>query len=307
MLKTLLLSPLCLFAPGWVGTAHSQIFIANNTSGLVSEYSLSGTELNPSFATGLTEAFGVATDGSYVYVSGVAAGNSAVIAKYDLSDNLINIALVPSVYGPIVVQGGDLFTVDLTRPPSIGQYTNSGSPVNASLFSFATGRQINGMAAGGDDLFFSYVLGPPINGVEGALNVAEYVRSTNTINDPFISGSGGAIGLAVDGDDLFLANSGGFVSEYSTSGNQLSSSIIPGLNTPSALTIAGNDLFLVDEGTGTVGQYTTSGDAINPTIVTGLTGNIFSVAVVVPEPATISLLALAGSALLLRRRHPREM
>jgi hypothetical protein len=50
-----------------------------------------------------------------------------------------------------------------------------------------------------------------------------------------------------------------------------------------------------------IGEYTTSGDTVNASLVSGLDGPL-GIAVVVPEPATGSLLLIAGTGILMRRR-----
>ncbi len=77
-IKSLAFLSLFLLSPGLVGIAHSQIFVSNFTASTVSEYSLSGTQMSPALISGLGNPYGLATDGSHLFVPMI-AGNKASI------------------------------------------------------------------------------------------------------------------------------------------------------------------------------------------------------------------------------------
>lgn len=115
--------------------------------------------------------------------------------------------------------------------------------------------------------------------------LGEYTTSGATVNASLISGLGypgapGLDGVAVSGNNLFLANyagggpGAGFVGEYTTSGGTVNASLITGLTAAYSIAIFGSYLFVVNEGVGqgngTVGEYTTSGATIATTLISGL-------------------------------------
>ncbi|MGD0540611.1 MAG: hypothetical protein ABSB33_03735 [Tepidisphaeraceae bacterium] len=107
--------------------------------------------------------------------------------------------------------------------------------------------------------------------------IGEYTTSGATVNPSLVSGLAFPWGLASDGDNLFVTNSGyTSVAEYTTSGALVNPSLIPEAQGPLAL--EGNDLFvtLVD----TIGEYTTSGATVNASLFSvGDSNLILSVAV----------------------------
>ena len=112
-----------------------------------------------------------------------------------------------------------------------------------------------------------------------ANNVGEYNAITGAaINAQFITGLG-AFGLALSGNDLFVANwNRNSVGEYdATTGAAINANFITGLNGPAGLALSGNDLFVANYGGHgggtTVGEYDAStGAAINANFVSGLSG-----------------------------------
>ncbi len=85
------------------------------------------------------------------------------------------------------------------------------------------------------------------------------------------------MGIAVDGNDLFISNESlGTISEYTTSGTLINAALISGLHNPEMMAISGGHLYVAEYDFGTsngiVGEYTTSGATINPALISGLHG-----------------------------------
>ena len=209
------------------------------------------------------------------------------------------------VLRPGVVRG-DIFVANIDTN-SIGQYTNSGATINASLI---TGlNHPGGIAVSGGDLFVTNYLGGtiseyttagvPVNthllsglanpsgvAVSGSsLFVTNYEGRTiseftlgatpGTIaasNPNFISESQYPYGIAVSGSNLFVANyDGGTIGEYTTSGAVVNAALVSGLYSPQDLTVSGTNIFVTSFNiTGWIGQYTTSGATVNPALVMGM-------------------------------------
>jgi WD40 repeat protein len=77
-------------------------------------------------------------------------------------------------------------------------------------------------------------------------------------NNLFVSTNSGTVGLY-----------------NASTGAAINSSFITGLNSPLGLAISGNNLFVANFGNGTVGEYNaTTGAAINPSFITGLSSPV---------------------------------
>jgi hypothetical protein len=124
-----------------------------------------------------------------------------------------------------------------------------------------------------------------------------------------VSGLSEPAGIAVSGSDLFVANniSGGTIGEYTTSGATVNASLISGLSFPGGIALSGSDLLEANGNntSNTIGEYDTSGNPINASLISGL-GNPDSIEVV-PEPASLSLLAICSIGLLGCRRFKRSV
>lgn len=155
---------------------------------------------------------------------------------------------------------GDIFVT--FQSGTVGEYTTSGTPVNASLI---TGLgSATSIAASGGYLFIT-------NSWAGT--IAKYTTSGALVNAALVSGLDTPWAIAVSGSDLFVASAnGGTIGEYTTAGAVVNENLISGLNTPEGVAISGSDLFVSNEGGGGgwVGKYTISGQTINPMLASGL-------------------------------------
>ncbi|HEV2319176.1 MAG TPA: hypothetical protein VGV18_05465, partial [Verrucomicrobiae bacterium] len=83
----------------------------------------------------------------------------------------------------------------------------------------------------------------------GLNTIGEYTDSGSTVNASLITGLLSPYGIAISGNDLFVANYLGYtVGEYTTSGSTINASLIGGLGSPYNVAISGNDLFVADAG-----------------------------------------------------------
>lgn len=192
----------------------------------------------------------------------------------------INPSLVTGLSTPVglALSGNDLFVsnyITTSGTEIIGEYNaTTGSPINAALITEAPLQAPTYIAVIGNSLLVSN---------QGSGQVSEYDASTGAvINANFITGVPGVFepeGLAVSGNDLFVANYAGggngrlgTVGEYNGgTGASISANFITGLSGPEGLAVSGNDLFVVNTLTDTVGEYNaTTGAAINANFITGL-------------------------------------
>ena len=126
-------------------------------------------------------------------------------------------------------------------------------------------------AARADEIFVTNIDVPP-NFVS---TIGAYTTSGATVNPALISGLTDALGIAVSGSNLFVANlNGNTIGEYTTSGATVNPALIS-LNAPSYIAISGSNLFVSGNGdvsppNGTIGVYTTSGATVNPALISGL-------------------------------------
>jgi hypothetical protein len=130
----------------------------------------------------------------------------------------------------VAIYGGDIFVADKSSG-TIGEYTLSGAPVNTSLISGLI--EPSDLAISGGDIF---VLND--DGFIG--EVGEYTTSGVTVNDDLFTyfSSAPAAGLAISGDDIFVAGAGD-VGEYTTSGGTVDASLISGLGNPQGIALVG--------------------------------------------------------------------
>jgi hypothetical protein len=118
-----------------------------------------------------------------------------------------------------------IFVVD-SRIPTVGEYNNAGSTVNANLINGLTNPA--GIAVSGSDLYVTDFGTTTTQGFVG-----KYTTSGDVVNTSLITGLKGPFGIAVSGSDLFVANSlTGIIGHYTTSGTVVNSSLISGLTSP---------------------------------------------------------------------------
>jgi hypothetical protein len=258
--------------PQSIAVSDGNLFVLNQNSGSIGEYTTSGAVVNAALITGLG----------------------------------INVAQ------GITVSGGDLFVVKSAGQDQhsgldkgvISEYTTAGATVNTSLVTLVD--NVNGagfdpvsIAASGSNLYVVNEIG----------TVGEYTTSGATVNATLVTERyNSAEGVAVSGGSLFLT--GIFpsaISQYdSTTGSAINVSLVTSgfssdpFSGPFGIAVSGNDIFVAN-GDGTIGEFTTSGATVNASLVTGADG-LFGIAVATPEPSTWVMLAVGAATLLGFRR-----
>ena len=208
-----------------IAVSSSDLFVANQATGVIGEYTTSGQAVNASLLTGLAGPSGIAISGSNLFETnfvGSSSGNS--IGEYTTSGAVVNASLVKNLSEPnaIVVSGSDLF-VENYNAGTVGEYTTSGATVNSSLIT-GLGNEVGFMAVSGSDLFIA-------NASKGTIE--EFTTSGTLVNSSLISGLNLPIGIAISGSDLFVANGGsGVIGEYTLSGGTVNADLITGVNRP---------------------------------------------------------------------------
>src|ERR1035438_6738088 len=141
-IRLLVVTGLTVCAALWAmpGTAHAQIFVVNEGTGMIGEYNLDGTTVNASLVSGVFNATGLAVSGGDLFVANQNGLNVGTIGEYTTSGGTVNASLVSGLNYPIgiAVSGGHLFVANEVNG-TIGEYTTSGATVNAALVSGLNG------------------------------------------------------------------------------------------------------------------------------------------------------------------------
>jgi hypothetical protein len=266
-------------------TARGQIFVANEGNGTIGEYNLDGTTVNASLISGLNDPWAIVVSGSDLFEANL---GSSTIGEYTTSGVTVNAALISGLNNPegIAVEGNNLFVANEGNG-TVGEYTTSGAVENATIISGLP--EASAVAVDGNDLFVP-------DQVFYQTDIGEYSTAGVLVNASFIKNVGNPWAVVASASEVYLSDS--------TGGNVvgLGGEVISGLSYPTGLVIDGNDLFVASVGSGTIGEYATSGATVNANLISGLDDWPAGIAVVVPEPATGSLLLIGSAGLLLHRR-----
>ncbi len=251
-------------------SAAGQLFVVNNGSLSIEEYTTAGAAVNKHLVGSLYDPNGIALSGSDLFESNYSAGT---IGEYTTAGTTVNAALVSGLSDPegIAISGSDLFVANFLSG-TIGEYTTSGATVNAALVTGLT--QPTGIVISGSNLFVSNASG----------TIGEYTISGVTVNPALVTGLHQPSGLAISGSDLFVANyASGTIGEYTTSGATVNAALVKRLGHPFGIAVAGSDLFVANDQNGRIGEYTTGGATVNAALVSGLSEAI-GLAVQIPTP-----------------------
>src|SRR5580698_4017476 len=268
------------------------IFVGNyHDNNAVGTYTLSGQTINPQFIGFVWgNPVGLAFLGNNLLVS----YGGGIIAEFSSSGGTVNNSFITGLssnpFG-MVTSGGSLF-VSGNGSGTIGQYNLLGQAINSTLIGFGGAA---GLAVSGNNLYVS-----SWNDGGSGSTISEFTTAGGIVNSSLITVLHNPLGLAISGNDLFVANSGNStIGEYTLSGQTVDASLVTGLDDPQGLAILGNDLFVTEPGDQTVGEYDLSGNTINASLITGLDTPVGIT--VTPEPSALAFGAL-GAAMMLYRR-----
>jgi hypothetical protein len=126
-----------LSAPDDMVLAGSDIYVASYNTGIIGEYTTSGATVNADLISGINGSASMVINGSDLFVTDSTAGT---VGEYDATTGAaINPSLISGLSTPvgIALYGSDLYvSTDGNQQPGsgvIGQYTLSGTPINANL------------------------------------------------------------------------------------------------------------------------------------------------------------------------------
>ena len=235
--------------------ARAQVFISHAnplSSGTtaVSEYSSTGTLLDPTFTTDGDE--DVAVSGSFLYT----LDQDGTIGKYTLAGTPVATTLATASSGTygFAIAGPDIFVSNLNLG-TVEEYTTSGATVTKTLITGLT--NVYDIDVSGSDLF-----------VENSGVISEYTTSGVLVNANLITGILGSV-VVVDGTNLYVDDAGG-ISKYTTSGGLVKADFISVPFVAGDLAVDGSDLLVGNGSTGTIAEYTLSGTLVNPSFASGL-------------------------------------
>lgn len=246
----------------------------------------------------ITGGFGVAADGAvYAYSASVGGGT---IGKFALDGTVLNSSLVTSLsnVGEVLTQGNDFWVVR-NSPLEARRYNSSGSlqqTINLSVMS--TAARAMALDSTGNYYFIN------------SNQVFKY-NSAGNWTGGFVTISGQTLfDIVIDSsDNLFMSSSSGGRIYKTDTALATPTSYISSLSTPRGLALdAQSNLYVMNSFANQISKYSSTGSLIEANYVFGVSpsGSGQWMAVVVPEPATLGVVAIAGLGslvALLRRRH----
>ena len=169
--------------PAGLAISGSDLFVVNTGNASVGEYTTSGSTVNASLISSLVNPWAIAISGNDLFIASDSGPNNGTVKEYTTSGAFVATVLthLDYVYA-IAISGSDLF-VDNTAAGqigsgSIGEYTLSGSTVNASLITGLNQFLTPGIAVFGSDLFVG-----DNNGNAGSQSaISEFTTTGGTLN-----------------------------------------------------------------------------------------------------------------------------
>jgi hypothetical protein len=210
----------------------------------VGVYTTSGQTVNALLITGLTLTRAIAVAGTSVFVGTDA--NNGTVAQYTTSGGLVNSALITGLQlnngrvGDLAISGENLFVASGGTLPfqgsvtTVGEYMFSGSPVDPALITIGNAT---GTALGISDSHI-FVRNSTNEEESGVDTIGEYTTSGELVNPMFITGLTSPFGIAISGNDFFVAEvclggGEGQVGKYNLFGEPINPVLIAGLDSPS--------------------------------------------------------------------------
>jgi len=188
------------------------------------------------------------------------AHNFDAISQYTLGSTAgtissSNTSFITGLSDPvgIAVSASDVFVLNISGD-SIGEYTTSGTTVNASLVT-GLNQSPSYLAISGSELFIANAG----NGTIGEYTLGSTPGTIASSKPALISGLVGPQAIAASGADLFVTSGAttNMVGEYTTSGGIVNASLVTGLTNAFAIAISGSNLYVAnDTASGSIGEYT---------------------------------------------------
>lgn len=246
----------------------------------------------------ITGGFGVAADGAiYAYSAAVGGGT---IGKFALDGTVLNSSLVTSLtnVGEVLTQGNDFWVVR-NSPLEARRYNSAGSlqqTINLSVMS--TAARAMAIDSTGNYYFIN------------SNQVFKY-NSAGNWTGGFVTITGQTLfDIVIDpSDNLFISSSSGGRIYKTDTALATPTSYISSLSTPRGLALdAQNNLYVMNSFANQISKYSSTGSLIESNYVFGITpsGGGQWMAVAVPEPASLGIVAIVGLGGLVVRHRRRK-
>ena len=225
-----------LGVPAFIAASGQNLFVSDQSRGLIGEYTTTGATVNASLVTGFNSPQGIAVSGNDLFVVDQRPASVAQIGEYNaVTGATINASLVPDLVGPVglAVSGGNLFVTQNDGVVNGGEVTEYDATTGEIMNSFLISglNEPYGIAISGTNLF---VTNP------GSRTVGEYTTSGATINASLIMQPpllGGPLDIAASSNQLFVV-AGSTIGEFTTTGETINPALITGLESFSVLGVA---------------------------------------------------------------------
>ncbi len=229
----------------------SYIGDSQNPVGVIGEYNLDGTAINPALIP--AGGYRIAVSDSKVFALRNIVGFAGLVGEYTISGSTVDSGFVTGIYGlqGIAASKGSLFVSYSSNVGNVLKF-DLAPPFSSGLlitdFQFANGLAVS---ADGRRLYVADSF---------AGTIGEYDASTGAaINPALVSGLDYPTSIAVSGSKLFVVTLGdyliGTVGAYTLDGTPLNASLITGLNSPGDLAEFDGKLYVAVRGSGVIGEY----------------------------------------------------
>ena len=275
-----------------VSAANAQLYVTSDSGNKVGTYNYNGSTINSSLITGLSGPYGLATNGSSIFVGNI--GNNTV-TKYSLDGTPQGTFSVPGAIG-LAVLGNTLYAADYTSGVINTYNATTGAALNLNFITGLDNPRGLAFDTSGNIFVTNF----------GSGNIGKYNATTGAeIDAEFITGVTHAFGITLDGDDMYVSNFDFTINTIgkfnAADGSVINRSFVTEIGNPTGLVVHDGSLYAASYAFSTIGQFSTAdGSAINRNLITGLANPIGLIAV--PEPGTYALLALSGVAFLAFRK-----
>lgn len=289
--KGALLGALAL-AACWVPSLEAQLYVTSDSGGSVGSYNFDGTSINSSLVTGLAGPYGLATNGSSIFVGNI---SSNTVTKYSLAGVSQGVFSISGAIA-LAISGNTLYVANYSSNIVSTYDAITGSVINANFITGLDNPRGLALDSSGNIFVSNYNTGV----------IGKYNATTGAaVNASLVTGAINPFGITVDGNDLYVSNFNftvNTIGKYSAvDGSVINSAFVTEIGNPTGLAVHNGSLYAASYSFSTIGQFSTvDGSAINRNLITGLQNPVGLLAI--PEPGTYALLALGGIALLAFRK-----